>query len=44
MSGILNEIENSIDNYKITSIDDLSNEFKLVEIKYSALFPNITQK
>jgi len=44
MSGILEEIEHSIEEGKISSIESLANEFKNIEVKYSANFPNILQK
>jgi len=33
MSGIMEEIENSIDTGKISTIECLANEFKMIEAK-----------
>jgi len=44
MSGIINDIETSIDNGKIRSIEELVNEINSVENKYNDNFPNIPQK
>lgn len=41
MSGISEEIEQSIDNKKITTIDKLEKELKNIEVKYNDSFPNI---
>jgi len=44
MSGILEDIEQSIETGKIASIESLSQKFKHIELKYSQNFPNITEK
>lgn len=44
MSGIMDEIETSIDSGKIKDIENLSREFKSIEQNYSQNFPNIAQK
>lgn len=44
MGEIMEEIEASIDSGKIKSIEELSNEFGIIEKNFSENFPNIPQK
>jgi len=44
MSEIVEEIESSIDNGKINTLDELSKEFNIIEKNFYDNFPNIPQK
>jgi hypothetical protein len=44
MSGLMDEIETSIDSGKIKDIENLAREFKAIEQNYTQNFPNIAQK
>jgi len=44
LSNLQEEIEKSIDNHKIDSIEQLMTEIKNIESKYATNFPNIPQK
>jgi len=44
LGNLQEEIEKSIDNKKIESIEQLMIEIKNIETKYSTNFPNIPEK
>lgn len=44
MSGIIEEIEMSIDNGRIDTIEKLAREFTGIENKFCDNFPNVPQK